>query len=69
MAHNQQHRMLQNCPYLRANHKECYCVDITSSKVSDAIKYCGTNYLDCPILKKLTDTSGTKSRHDSKKQS
>lgn len=54
MAHNRQHRMLQNCPYLRANHKECYCVDITSSKVSDAIKYCGTNYLDCPVLKTLT---------------
>ncbi|CAH2031154.1 hypothetical protein [Trichlorobacter ammonificans] len=54
MTDNQwQHRVLQNCPYLWANHKECYCVEITSSKVCDAIRYCGTNYLDCPVFHKL----------------
>lgn len=57
MTYNQLHGILQNCPYLRANRKECYCVDITSSKVRDAIRYCGTNYLDCPLFEKFQEQS------------
>ncbi len=43
------------CPYLQAGREECYCVNVTSRKIPKALRYCGTNYLDCPILQKLKE--------------
>ncbi len=66
MKHEQQQQdTRQNCPYLWANHKACYCVDITSSTVRDAIRYCGTYYLDCPILQDLNVWSRAMQRPES----
>ena len=41
------------CPFTRQPDKECYCVNINSSKVFYVIEYCGGQFLKCPIYKKL----------------
>ncbi|MBI3599440.1 MAG: hypothetical protein HY097_02225 [Nitrospinae bacterium] len=41
------------CPFTRNPHSSCYCVDINSSKVLPILYYCGGNFENCEIYRRL----------------
>lgn len=45
---------MKECPLIRKAYKECYCMDMNSMKIYDAIYYCGNHYKLCPIYRKKT---------------
>jgi hypothetical protein len=42
----------KNCPFIGELDKDCYCVDMTSLKVLDVIKFCSGQYELCLIYQK-----------------
>ncbi|MDH3973426.1 MAG: hypothetical protein OEV42_04015 [Deltaproteobacteria bacterium] len=42
---------MKNCPLIKKPFEECYCMNMSSMKIYDAIYYCGNNYKLCPIYK------------------
>jgi hypothetical protein len=42
----------KSCPFIRELDKDCYCMDMTSLKVLDVIRFCSGQYELCHIYKK-----------------
>jgi len=42
----------KNCPFIGELDKDCYCVDMTSLKVLDVIRFCSGQYELCLIYQK-----------------
>lgn len=42
------------CPYFKAPHPECYCVDMDDLKTNLALRFCRNDYTQCRIYKKLS---------------
>jgi hypothetical protein len=40
------------CPFIEEADKDCYCVEMTSLKVLDVIRFCGGQYGLCFIYQK-----------------
>lgn len=49
---------MKECPLIRKSYKECYCMDMNSMKIYDAIYYCGNHYKLCPIYREKTAAPG-----------
>lgn len=43
------------CPFIGRLYKECYSTEMDSGKVEDAIHYCGGNYEECEIYRRVQD--------------
>lgn len=41
------------CPLVHCFLPACYCTEMKSTRVEEAIYYCGANYSKCAIYKKL----------------
>lgn len=41
------------CPFINTLSPGCYCTEMKSTRVEEAIYYCGENYQKCRIYKKL----------------
>jgi len=41
------------CPLLQNCYEECYCSKLNSNTIESIIKFCGNNYFDCEIYKKI----------------
>lgn len=42
------------CPFVEDPHEDCYCFGIMNSlKVSQAVYYCGNNFEECEIYKRI----------------
>ena len=37
------------CPFIGNSFPQCYCMDMNSLRIDDAIYYCGKNFTLCPI--------------------
>ena len=46
---------LSICPFIRKPDKDCYCVNINSSKVISVLDYCGGAFKKCHIYKRLME--------------
>ena len=42
----------KSCPFIRDLDEDCYCVNMTSLKVLDVIRFCSGQYELCPIYQK-----------------
>ena len=42
------------CPYIKAPHPDCYCVDMDDLKTNLALRFCRDDYTQCRIYKKLS---------------
>jgi len=47
-------RKKKSCPFIRSPSKDCYCIDMNSTKISMAIYYCRNRYEECDIYKRIT---------------
>lgn len=41
------------CPFINSPSKDCYCYEINSGKVQDALRYCNAFYKLCPVYQSL----------------
>lgn len=48
-----------HCPFIHSFSPGCYCTDMKSVRVEEAIYYCGGNYRKCNIYKSLTKKAGS----------
>ena len=46
------------CPLIENPHEDCYILTLDSLKVESAIHYCGKNFKDCEIYKRLMNSKG-----------
>ncbi|MDD2853579.1 MAG: hypothetical protein PHY09_16965 [Desulfuromonadaceae bacterium] len=37
------------CPKIRQPHRDCYCYNITSQKILNVLRFCGSNYEKCKM--------------------
>ncbi len=37
------------CPFIHSPSKDCYCYEISSSRVQDVLRYCNAFYTLCPV--------------------
>ena len=49
-------KKMKECPLIKKSYKECYCMDMNSMKIYDAIYYCGNHYKLCPIYREKMAT-------------
>ena len=40
------------CPFTRLPWEECYCFELTSNKVKEAVYYCAKHFKECDIYQK-----------------
>ncbi len=52
------------CPFVEDSHDDCYCFDIMNSQeISRVVQYCGKNFEECEIYKRiLNDRRGRSQR-------
>jgi len=41
------------CPFVDDPHEDCYCVNMDSRKIGYAVYYCGENFTECNIYKRI----------------
>ncbi len=41
------------CPFTAKPDKDCYCVNVNSNKVKNILDYCGGDFKECPVYKRL----------------
>ncbi len=39
------------CPFVKKGYAKCYCIDMGSQKISQAIRYCMGSFEQCEIYK------------------
>ena len=47
------------CPWIRRPLPQCYCYDVTSSRIEAMIRFCGGNYRQCDIFKMISRETRT----------
>ena len=50
------------CPFIGGQDKDCYCLEMTSLKVINVIKFCGDRYTLCLIYQKKIKEKNNRSR-------
>ena len=43
------------CPLVKRPLRDCYCVNLTSDKIRNAVTFCGENYQSCAIYRANRD--------------
>lgn len=46
------------CPVLENPEPECYCLDLTSLSILQAVYYCLGNFWECPIYQRVAGSPG-----------
>jgi len=41
------------CPFTAKPDKDCYCVNVNSNKVKNILDYCGGDFKECSVYKRL----------------
>jgi hypothetical protein len=48
----------KTCPVLENPELDCYCLNLTSLGIQQAVHYCLDNFLECPIYKRTMGSPG-----------
>lgn len=51
-------RQKKVCPFIIANHAECYSSDLNSQTIESVLYYCGGNYTRCKFYEGLSSDVG-----------